>query len=67
MDTDSFFLSREAFNILEERGFIDQKELGKFKDEFPDPCVIEYAKFFAAKVYLFKTTTKGWKYKFKGV
>lgn len=32
MDTDSFFLSREAFQIMRESGLVHQSKLGKFKD-----------------------------------
>lgn len=31
MDTDSFFLSAYAFDVLNEKGLIDNSELGKFK------------------------------------
>ena len=50
MDTDSFFMSKTAYKIMQSMALIDQSELGKFKDQFPD-TQIKQAKFFAAKIY----------------
>lgn len=47
MDTDSFFITEEGYKWLEQNGYLDDKELGKFKLE----GVLERAVFYAPKDY----------------